>query len=900
MKRGTIYIIDAHGFLHRSYHALPRLTSSKGEEVGALFGFARMLLKLRKEKTPEYAAVCFDSPGENFRHRLYGGYKSNRKETDAGLKTQLALAKDLAGAMGFRVLAAGGMEADDIMAALAGEAGRNGFEAVIVTSDKDMLQLVGEMVKVWDGKSPAFTGAEQVREKYGLSPDKLADYFALTGDASDNIPGVKGIGPKSALKLICAYGSLDGVLKAAENGGSMDPGTAEKIREGSDAARISGKLVTLDASSEPGVAIKDCRLSDIAGETLGKLASRLEFRELMEIAAVPAVSSAGAEPLPETEWTALLKTGHVSPGGVFMASGSDPEGRAWVCLSTDGKKAAVKEISVLSQAEKDKLRLLLCDQAVKKTGPDLKALLKKCGFTGFEPRNFTDIGLAAYCLNPSAPASGARLPAVGQVQQSSVSDRTRKEDIRSSDGAGALRPGHGFQRLAAEYLGMFLPKMPVPDALRLEAAVSENLASAIAGKMKELGVEEVYYSLEEPLAPVLADMETAGVKVDTDRLTKLGKALERKMIALHAEVNEMAGSAVNLNSPKQLAFLLFEKFRLPHGRKTKTGFSTNEEVLLSLAAAHPAVAKILEYREAAKLKSSFVDNLVEMADHATGRLHTYFDQTGTATGRLSSSKPNLQNIPVRSEQGREIRKAFIPEHGFVLLSGDYSQIDLKVLAHVSGDVTLAEAFSKGEDIHLKTACEVFGIRPDKADAETRRRAKAINFGIVYGQTASGLAKELGIPREEAAHYIEHYFKVYSGVAGWIKKTLAEAGEKGFVRTLSGRIRFLPELKASNGNIRAFGERAAVNSPIQGGSADIIKKAMIGIHRAIISGRSPSGVRMILQVHDELIFEVPESEVNSAAAFIKREMEHAWKLSVPLKVDIKAGKNWQDMESVRIQ
>jgi len=568
---------------------------------------------------------------------------------------------------------------------------------------------------------------------------------------------------------------------------------------------------------------------------------------------VPGRRRVGAGELPEfSDWDSIIKSAE-SGAGIFLQVLD-----GWLCMAVPDKGVCVKRESLLTDDDRKSLASFFADPSKIKTGHGLKPVIRCLGLEFSRCGPLFDAEIAAYCLNPSA---------------------------RSYD----------FFKLTAEYLCEAAPVLPAPEALAEQSVFIWKLKEALGRKMLEQQVSGLYEDMEAPLIPVFAAMESRGIGIDVKQLGFLGRELDQKMLLLQAEINELAGIPVNINSPKQLGFLLFEKLRLPAGRKNKTGYSTDEETLLSLSSVHEIVPKILQYREASKLKSAFVENLLESSGQKEGRIHTSLNQTGTSTGRISSSRPNLQNIPAHSRMGRAVRRAFVPKPGFVLLSADYSQIDLRVLAHVSGDEALVSAFEKGEDIHLKTACGIFGLAPEQVDKETRRRAKTVNFGIIYGQTASGLSAELGITREEAQLYIDNYFKTYAGVAGWIEENKACARQSGFVRTFTGRVRYIPEINSSNGNIRAFAERAAVNTPIQGGSADIIKKAMLAIHARACSDSSFTA-QMLLQVHDELLFEIPLRDIEGCAGIIKADMENAFKLKIPLIVSLKSGANWQDMET----
>ena len=852
-----VFIIDAHAFLHRSYHALPKFSTSKGEEVGALYGFMRVLLKLLRERRPDYVAVCFDSKGGTFRDDLYPEYKANRSATEPGLIGQLNTARDLVKALGLKGVYLKGFEADDIIATLARRAEKAGLEAVIVSGDKDAAQLTNEKVSLWDGSSPDFSGPEAVTKKYGVPPALLPDYFALTGDSSDNVPGVAGVGPKSAAKLVQAYGPLEKILAAA-----MDPALTAadkalaKVAKDMENARLSRRLVTLEADAPVEEGLELFKPAAPGGPELEEMARRLEFKELLALAGAAPAPQKAAELPPVGEAGEILKSLHGTASFAAFADGLAIGSKKGICILGPGPVdagTAGKAASVLS------------DPGISKVVFGVKSVMRLLGLpSGFTPVNFTDAEAAAALL-----AAG-----------------TRRVEL----------PQMVFERLG---LPLQLPGSAEEKAQ--SCAALPELWQLLKEELEKSGMAGVYSELELPLLPAVYSMEQHGTAVDTGLLGELSSRFEKRLAELQAGCERLTGAQINLNSPKQVAFLLYEKLNLGLEEaqkkqfKNKDGYSTGEEALQYLKASHPVVPLIMEFREISKLKSSFVDNLLAAAG-PDGRLHTTFDQLGAATGRFSSRNPNLQNIPVRSESGLLVRKCFTAREGFVLLSADYSQIDLRVLAHLSGDRNLSEAFRNGEDIHLRTAAEVFNCAPEFVTPEMRRAAKAINFGIVYGQTPTGLSRELGISRGEAATYIKHYFEVCPGVKEWSDKTMDEAKKTGFVTTFTGRRRALPELKASNPHLRSFAERAAVNTPVQGGSADIIKKAMVSLFDGF---KHSKDVFMLLQVHDELVFEVRRDSLKKAAALIKKEMEGAYKLSVPLKADLKTGPNWRDMEKYEV-
>ncbi len=842
------YLIDAHAFLHRAYHALPPLSNSKGEPVGALYGFARMLLQILKRDKPERVAVCFDAPGPTFRHKLYPEYKATRKKTDEDLVFQLKKAREMAEAMGFVCVEISGYEADDLMATLAQKGADDGLESVVVTGDKDALQLVGNGIRVFNPSRNLWMDAEEIEKKMGVGPKAVVDYLSLVGDSSDNVPGVPGIGSAGAAKLLNRFKTMEGILAAARGGDKViAPKTAKAlISSGKDIERAR-ELIELKRDAPVKVRPEDCRAPAPDPARLTGMFKALEFNSLLK-EILPAAAE-GAETVDDPPAPALaefadlervlaraanIAVGAIRPEDPLLALGAEGKG---TCLLDGGQ----------SRAHRKALAALLGGRAVK-CGHDIKetlSSLERLDLDLAEP--MFDARLAAYCLN---------LP--------------REKPVVGEDAAAAL----------------------VRKTVR---ALSER--AALESRMKDAGVLDLYRDMELPLVRVLRGMEKAGVAVDETYLRRLSREFSSAIADLQAELDAMAGFPINVNSPKQLAALLFDKLQLPEVHKTsKGGRSTDEETLKVLAARHPIAEKILNYRELAKLQSTYVEGLLQRLDPKTGRVHTTFDQTGAETGRLSSLNPNLQNIPIRSESGQKIRRAFVAPKGWLLVSADYSQIDLRVLAHVSGDEVLRDSFSRGEDVHLCTACEVFHVLPEKVDADMRRKAKAVNFGIVYGQTAFGLAGQLGIPQAEAADIIKRYFERYSGVSRWFEKNQEEAKKAGAVRTFLGRLRRIPELSAKNAAVRQFGERAARNTPIQGGSADIIKLAMLAVSREL--ERMDGKARMILQIHDELLFEAPEAGAPAFAGKMRKIMEGAAKLDVPLVVDVKAGPNWRDMETLK--
>lgn len=860
-----LYLVDAHAFLHRAYHALPPLTDSKGAPVGALYGFARVLIQLLRRDKPEAIGVCFDTPGPTFRHKAFEAYKATRKEIDPDLIAQLGRAKPLAEALGFACIEKPGFEADDVMATMARKAVKDGWEAVLVTGDKDALQMVGPGVRVFNAAKDAWMDPPQVEEKFGIKPDQVVDYLSIVGDSSDNVPGLKGVGPVGAVKLLKAYGTFKGAIAAAKKGDkALTPKLTQALIDGEKTADLSLSLITLDEKVPLEQTPEDCR---IVKQDPVKLVAGLEAFEFRSLAKELAPGAASTAAIAASEAAAPKKAAAPDvcvPQKVELKAISKELAKAEavvVCAVPDaageGELLSVSRVRALVGLEDGRSAVLDEAAALKakdvfasktlKTGWDLKgsrAALAKVGLTLGGPA--FDAKLAAYCLDPN----GARDPKAADIEADLLA--------RASSSCGR-----------------------------------RNMLK----KLKDVGTLSLFEDVEQPLSGVLYDMERAGVLVDEDYLRDLSTEFLSQLKSLQKDIDKLAGAPLNAQSPKQLGEVLFDKLGLPVLHKTaKGGRSTDEETLQALSAQHALPGKILEYREIAKLESTYVRGLLEHMDPETRRVHTTFDQTGAATGRLSSLDPNLQNIPIRTEAGRRIRKAFIAPKGKILVSADYSQIDLRVLAHESLDPTLMKSFEDGEDIHQRTASEIFHVPASSITTDQRRAAKAINFGIVYGQTAFGLSAQLGISQQEAGAYIKKYLERYPGVSAWVESNLAKAKKEGCARTLLGRVRWLPDLAAKNAAVRQFTERAARNTPIQGGAADIIKLAMLEAAKQLAKGRFAA--TMLLQVHDELLFEVEKADVPAFAKWIKQVMEEAYELKVPLVADVKTGPNWNDMEKVK--
>ncbi len=848
----SFYLIDAHGFLHRNYHALPKLTTSAGLEVGALYGFVRWLLKMLEEKRPGYVAVCFDSPGGCARRKaLLPAYKANRPAPDEALVRQLNLARELVAQLGLAVVARPGIEADDLMAFLARQAQAQQVHSVLVTSDKDVYQFLNEFISIWPSGKDAIKGPQAALDKFGLPPQFLPDYFALVGDASDNIPGAAGIGPKSAVELVTKFGHLADILRAAHNGDpQLKPALAKKLLAGEGSALLSKQLVVLDTSFSMPFALEDYRVQLADTAALEKLFARYEFKNLLRwVPSAPAFTTV-AEGLPTVPALPLAQVlaQAQTVRHVFVHCEDD-----WLVVGLHERQYALLPLAEVQPWEREQLKQLFLNDSIEKLGYDIKLTMRllELDLNGHYLNCF-DGRLANYLLNPSGDLS--------------------------------------FQGACAAYFGVNVNTEDPAALLATYNRFMVPLREKLVTKLTESGQYDLYRTLELPLMMVLADMENKGLRIDPGWLGSFKILLEEEMAQCQEAVDKQAGYAVNINSPKQLGTLLFEQMKIPPVRKTKTGYSTDESVLEEIAQTYPVARTILDYRASSKLKSTYVDNLLLLADE-NHKVHSYLDQTGTVTGRLSSSSPNLQNIPVRTEKGRQLRRAFCAAPGNVLLSIDYSQIDLRVLAHESQDPVLIQAFLDGGDIHTQTAAQVFGVMPLFVTPQMRAGAKAINFGIIYGQGPMGLSESLGISLREAKEYIDNYFKNYNGVRAWIDKNIALARQNGYVKTMLGHVRYLPEFNMGVGSMTSFAQRAAINTIVQGGSADIIKKAMLDVF-AVTRG---TDVHLLMQVHDELIFELPQHKLTESAAQLKTIMQNAVKLRVPLLASAKAGKNWYELE-----
>ncbi len=854
-----LVLLDANGLVYRAFYALPYFTTSDGRPTNAVYGFTTMLLKVLEEERPTHLAAAFDRPAPTFRHAAYRPYKATRPQMPDDLRSQVHLVRRICEAFSVPVFEIEGYEADDVIATLAHQAEAAGFEVLVVTGDLDLLQVATDRTKVMVTSrgltETTVYDAARVQDRFGIAPVQLPDLKALCGDPSDNLPGVPGVGEVTAARLIQRFGSVEELLAHLEE---VPPSLRDRLDRARDQILRSKQLARLvrDLPLQPDWEALQVRPYD--PKKVIAVCTELEFKSLLErLGLLPVAHEAGRYARAE-DWSApaelvavvLDAEGRPFEGAVRGVALSDRPGQA---TYVPARKAVPPGVRAVLEGE------------VHKVSADAKADLMRLRRLGLRPKGFAfDVSLASYLLNPGRRAHD--LPTVAWEQ---IRWQLKENGVAQSEDR--------WQQVCerADVLQRLVP--------RLEAA------------LREREVEQVYREIELPLVEVLAEMELAGVAVDVPYLQELGQEFRARLGALAREIYAMAGMTFNLSSPKQLGFVLFEKLGLPRLKRTKTGYSTDAEVLEALAPHHEVVAKILAYRELHKLLSTYVEVLPKLVDPRTGRVHTTFNQTGTATGRLSSQDPNLQNIPVRTEEGRKIRRAFIAEPGNLLLSADYNQIELRILAHVSGDPALQAVFRSGRDIHAEVASEVFGLPPDRLTPEHRRVAKVINYGIVYGISPYGLAQRIGTSPGEAERYIQRYFQTFPGVKAYLERTVAEARRKGYVTTLLGRRRYLPDLHSRNRTVREAAERAALNTPIQGSQADLIKLAMIRIHREVLPDFPRS--RMILQVHDELVFEVPGDQVGSLAGAVAEAMRGVMTLDVPVEVEVKAGPNWRDLEPV---
>ncbi|ADH86626.1 DNA polymerase I [Desulfurivibrio alkaliphilus] len=907
-SREPLYLIDGSAYIYRAYHAIRPLSNAAGQPTHAVYGFTTTLLRVIREKTPRYLAIAYDSKGPNFRHEIYPAYKANRPEMPADLACQIPYIKEVVSAYHITTLEQAGVEADDLIAAAARRLAGPDQPLIIVSGDKDLLQLVNEWVTLWDPMQDTFMDPAAVAKKYQVSPQQLLDYFALIGDSSDNVPGVPGVGPKTAAKLIDQFGSLEQLFA------NLEQVSAAKLREKLAAhrqdAQLARRLIRLKDDLELPTSLDDYTLPPPDQDKLRQLFTELEFTRLIksELQAEKIAADAfqlinsldqlhelvailAADPAPlviDTETTSLdpLQAELVGISLTLAAPGSD-ESEAKASRTAAGENGACWYLPIAHRREdgsaaanqlplaevRRALAPLLADDRRLKLGHNLKydlQVLHRHDLPLAPP--LADTMIASYLIDPSRRSHGLDVLSEELLQRrltsfAEVTDRDRRPEAFA----------HVAPAAAAAYSCE-------------DVAATRLLWQLFQPKLAELELAELFYQVEITLLPILARMERVGILLDGQVLKELAAEFSQELERLSSKIYQLAGVEFNINSPRQLGEVLFERLKLPHGRKTKgkTGYSTDIRELERLAAYHDLPAAIIAQRNLSKLKSTYVDKLSTLINPADGRIHTSFNQTVTATGRLSSSNPNLQNIPVRTQEGRRIRGAFIAAPGHRFLAADYSQIDLRVLAHYSADPMLLEAFQQDQDIHRRTAAEIFRVNPAMVTADMRRVAKTINFGIIYGMSAFGLAEQLRCSRKEAQVFIDRYFELYRGVKTFMEEIVEQARRDGFVRTLLKRRRQLPEINSSNKLRREFAERTAINTPIQGTAADIIKLAAIACDREL--RRKNFNTEALLQIHDELIFEVPEDEQAAVGKLVQQAMENVMELTVPLRVNLKSGPN----------
>ncbi|MEK7697942.1 MAG: DNA polymerase I [Nitrospirota bacterium] len=881
----TLYLIDGNSYIYRAFYAIKGLSNASGFPTNAIFGFTNMLLKVLREKKPDYFAIVFDSPVPTERHKAYEAYKAHRPAMPDELKLQIQPIKEIINAFNISNIEIEGYEADDVLGTIAKKAEKEGLDVYIITSDKDINQILSPKIKTYDTMKDKITEEKDVVERFGVEPSRFPEIIALMGDASDNIPGVHGIGEKTAVSLLKEFGSIDNIIQ--NHSRIKKPKLKEAISENIENIKLSLKLATIDTNVPLEISIEEFKPKEPDRTKLLDFLRKFEFSSLLRL--IPegentfshdaryiiildkdtfesAVASIKNEVAIDTETTSKLPMIAELVGISFSI---EPEKAYYIPLahSYPGMPKQLSKEYVLG-----KLKMILENPGIKKIGHNIKydLIVLKNEIINLKGIAF-DTMLASYLLNPNKTNHNLEdvsmtYLSIKKLSFNDITDKGKKNfrEVSIED--------------ATKYSGE-------------DAAVTLKLKYILETEIEKEGLAKLFCDIEMPLIEVLADIEIAGIKIDLPLMEGFSKELEKELAGIEKRIYFLAGEEFNINSPKQLQEILFEKLGLRTLKKTKTGFSTDVGVLEELALEHEFPKEILEHRTLSKLKNTYVDTLPKLVNPHTGRLHTSFNQTVTATGRLSSSDPNLQNIPIRGEWGKRIREAFIADEGHLLLSSDYSQIELRVLAHLSQDEGFIEIFKSDGDIHTRTACELFGITPENVTSEMRRRAKTVNFGIVYGISPYGLSQQLGIHPEEAKFYIDTYFMRHSGVKNYIDTKINEATETGYVSTIFQRKRAIPELKSTNKNIRQLGERLAMNTPIQGSAADIIKIAMINIHKRL--KKEGLKTKMLLQVHDELLLEVPIEEKDKVKILVKEEMEQAVELLVPIKVDIGVGKNWAE-------
>ena len=891
MKKEKLFLIDGNSYCYRAFYAIKELRNSKGKPTNAVYGFILMLKKLLEKEKPAYLAVAFDLKGPTFRHKQFEDYKAHRKPMPDDLVSQMGLIKETISGYNIPIFEKQGFEADDILATIAKKISQQGIDVYIVTGDKDMLQIVDKNIKVYSThKDDLIYDNEMVRERFsGLGPENITDFIALAGDATDNIPGVRGIGEKTAIELIKEFGSLDNIYKNLDKIKS-EP-RRKMLSEQEDSARISKELAMVDLNVPIEIDIADMRVKSPDSGKLLVIFKELEFKNFARD-----IASCNSDVHKEARYKTITSLGDFKNfirelKGKFEfvldteTTSERPMEAKLVGISFCWKEGEAYYVALRSMPDAQgidleiaikELKPILEDENIKKIGQNIKYDKLVLLNYGIEVKGIAyDTMIASYLLNPSRMSHGLDTIAFEYLDHKMTS-------IDELLGAGKKRVT--MDMVDIEKVSMYSCG---------DSDVTLRLKNVFEKEIFKKELETLFKNIELPLVDVLSNMEKNGIKIDIDFLKEASSEMEIELSSLIKDIYQIAGEEFNINSPKQLSRILFEKLGLPIVKKTKTGASTDVEVLEKLSSLHPLPKELLRYRELSKLKSTYVDALPELINKKTGRLHTSFNQAVTATGRLSSSNPNLQNIPIKTEEGRKIRKAFIGENGNFIMSADYSQIELRILAHLSKDPELISAFEKDRDVHSHTASLVFGVDEKEVTPEMRVNAKTVNFGIIYGISAFGLSKSLGIDPGSAQQFIDSYFERYPRVKVYMEDKIEEARSAGYVTTLFNRRRYIPEIKIGGMREQQQAERIAINTPVQGSAADLIKIAMINIHRVMKKKNLKS--LMTLQVHDELVFEVPMDELDKMKKLVKEEMEGAVKLLVPIKVSVQYGKNWLEME-----
>ena len=885
VEKKKLFLVDGSSYIYRAFFALPHLSTSDGIPTNAVYVFTAMLQRLVNDYKPSLIAIVLDAPGPTFRHEVYQSYKANRPKMPDSLAAQIPYIKEVIQAFNIPVVEKEGFEADDIIATLAKQAEADGAEVTIITGDKDLLQLVTGHITLFDTMKDTATDVDAVKKKIGVTPEQAIEVFGLTGDKIDNVPGVPGIGDKTAIELIQQFGSIEAIYQ------NLDAIPKKKVREAlsnhREQAFLSRQLVTVDTSVPIDSKWNELQIGEPDLEALRQLYKRFEFTRFLKNLPREQAKNKNYQLISNLDEARTLLS-RLREQGIFAldleTTSEDPMraeivGVSFACKEHEAFYIPVAHRNVEQQVEKElllrELKSLLEDERIKKIGQNLKyefIIFKRHGITlrGI----YCDTMIASYLLNPSKHNHN-----LDDIAMDYLDYRTTSFKEVTGSGKTAVP----FDQVAIETAKNYACE---------DSDITYILSGLLLPRLKEDGFQELFTEVELPLLKVLAYMEMAGVKINEGLLKKLSEEYAITLDAITKKIYELAGDEFNINSPQQMGKILFEKLKLPGAKKTKTGYSTDISVLTNLARVHPLPAEILSFRTLSKLKSTYIDSMPDLVNPQTGRIHTSYNQTVTATGRLSSSKPNLQNIPIRTVEGKRIRAAFITEPGWKMLSADYSQIELRILAHLSQDQTLLDAFVHDEDIHTRTAAEIWGVKPQEVTAQMRREAKVINFGIVYGMSAFGLSQQLEIEPRLAQAYIDDYFRKYKGVQRYSDEVIKDAQEKGYAITLLNRRRYLPEIKSGNVTARKFAERTAINTPIQGTAADLIKVAMIRIFDKMRQEKFAG--RMILQVHDELIFEAPEPEIEPLSRLVKVEMEGVIQMSVPLKVDMSWGNNWSEV------